>query len=330
VRRAALLLGVLLGAVRCATPAAYIAAPADYAAYRKTRIAPTLEGRLAAADQYLTRFPAGAFQPDVRAYFDRAEPVFYRAKQGSIAGLEDYLRTLPSGPHQNEATGRLGALKATRENRQAELSVEADLTAKLDRAGARRRAVREQLTAWIERFLDPSVWKAPLTEARASLVIPWSLELPSPSCAPLEGPRREGLPEGAARRCAKLLELPYAVSVEGVSEERQATVELVVIQDSAGRPIEASLGGPELFLRLEETFTVRAIRPDDREQRVASKARVAELVRDAFGRTVSRAPGCSRKGAAPVFVELRCQGVGLTARAAMAPGEDDLIILGAE
>jgi hypothetical protein len=327
VRRAALA-GLLVAAAGCATPVAFIASPDDYAAYRKTRIASSLEARLSAADQYLTRFPQGAFQPRVRAWFDRAELVFFRSKQGSVAGLEAYVRTLPRGPHRDEAEGLLRGRKAARENRQAELGVASSVTAKLDRASAERRGVRAEITAWIGRFLSAEVWKAPLSQAKAELIIPFSLELPSPSCGPVQAPepRDPALPSGAARRCAKLLELPYSVTVGGASERRQVTMEIAVIQDAAGRPLQASIGGPELFLRLEETFTVRATAPGDAEQRIEAIARVADLVRGAFAQAISRDPACQRPLRPSVFVDLGCNGVRVTGRAADKPGEDDLLL----
>src|SRR5262249_3494945 len=81
----------------------FFAAPGDYAAYRATRVAPTLEERLAAAQRYLRDRPQGAFQDEVRAAFDHAEGVYYGSKRGSITGLYAYLEALPSGPHHEEA-----------------------------------------------------------------------------------------------------------------------------------------------------------------------------------------------------------------------------------
>lgn len=322
------LFALLFAAAGCATPVALFASPDEYAVYRKTRIGPTLEARLAAADQYLTRFPDGSFRAQVLPWFERAEIVFYKAKQGSLAGLEDYLRTLPRGPHADEAEGLRRARVTTRSNREAELGGAASLTAKLDQAAAQRRAVRVELTAWLDRFLDAEVWKTPLSEARAELIIPWSLELPSPVCAPLEAPRPVDLPAGAVRRCAKILELPYSVTVDGSSDARQATVEIAVLQDASGRSLQASIGGPELFLRLQETFTVRATSPGDAEPRASANARVAELVRSAFGRIVSRDAACKRPLSPPVFVDLACNGVRIAARAAVESTDDDLIVLG--
>ena len=57
----------------------FVTSPADYTAYRATRVAPTLDARLSAAERYLASYPDGAFVAEVRASFDRAEPVFFAA-----------------------------------------------------------------------------------------------------------------------------------------------------------------------------------------------------------------------------------------------------------
>src|SRR5262249_48833330 len=158
-----------LAAVGCATPVAFIASPDDYAAYRRTRVARSLEARLSAAQAYLTRYPSGAFAPRVRAWFDRAELVFFLSKRGSVARLEAYLRMRAGGPHRDEAEGRLLGLKAARSNREAELGAASSVAAGLDRAAAERRAVRREVDAWIGRFLDAELWKAPLYQAKAEL-----------------------------------------------------------------------------------------------------------------------------------------------------------------
>jgi hypothetical protein len=312
----------------------FVAAPADYAAYRATRVAPTLEARLTASARYLASYPEGAFEPEVRASFERAEPVFFAAKEGTIAGMQDYLRALPGGPHRALAEKHLGRLEAVRDRR--DLAVAEDVTAGVDRATADRAAVRAEFAAWIERFLDASLWDAPLSRAKASLIVPWGLALPAPSCAALEpgAKAREGEgvppPRGAARRCSKLLELPYAVVVEGSSEAREATLEITVFQDAEGRPVEARIGGPDLFLRLEETFTIRALPRGEPEPRIAAMARAAEIVRHALAEAVPAGSQCKRPPAAPIFLELACAGLHVSARTAAAEGEDDLILIRAD
>jgi len=333
VKRIAGIFGLLLGAAGCAP---WLAGPADYAAYRRTRIAPTLEARLTAADAYLNRFPDGAFHEPVKAYFDRAERVFFNAKQSTVAGLEAYLRTLPKGPHGSYAEARLTAFRAAKAAREASIGVE-EVTTKLDLAEADRQHARKALAAWIGHFLDASLWKAPMSQAKAELIVSWALAPPKPSCRSPEGDAGRELPERASRRCTKLLELPYSVRVNGVNDPRQATVEIIVIQDAEGRPLMASIGGPDLFLRLEEMFTIRAIEPGDGERRVAAIGRAVELVKGEFTRAVSVEPSCKRPVSAgspvggppvaPVFLHLACEGVEVTARAGISPGEDDVVVV---
>jgi hypothetical protein len=319
---------ILVAATGCAK-SGFLAAPDDYTAYRKTRIAPTLEGRIEAAGQYLESYPEGAFQPEVRAWFDRAEPVFFAAKEGTIGGLHEYTRALPSGPHRALAAKELGRLEAARDRH--DLASADDVTAGVDHATAERAAVRSELTTWLGLFLDAPLWDAPLSRAKTALIVPWSLSLPSPTCAPLEPGAKpaEGLPppQGATRRCAKLLELPYSVVVEGLPEAREATLEITLFQDAEGRPIEARIGGPDLFLRVEETFTIRALPRGEPEPRIAAMARVAELIRATFSHAVPPGAQCKRPPAAPIFLDLACAGLHVSARSAVLAGEDDLILI---
>ena len=322
---------ILLASTGCAE-SGFLASPADYTAYRATRIAPTLEGRLAAADRYLTAYPEGAFLPEVRAWFDRAEPVFFAAREGSLAGLQGYTTTLPHGPHHAQASKQLAGLEAKRDRK--DLATAADVTSGVDQATAERAAVRAELSTWIGLFLDAALWDAPLSHAKAALIVPWSLSLPSPACALLEPGAKpgEGLspPRGAARRCAKLLPLPHSADVEGAAEAREATLEITVFQDAEGRPIEARIGGPDLFLRIEETFTIRALPRGEPAPRVAAMARAAALVREAFFAAVPSDSQCKRPPAAPVFLDLACAGLHVSARSAVGAGEDDLILIRAD
>jgi hypothetical protein len=325
-RRLALAFAAILalGATGC-QPSAFIATPGDYADYRATRLGYTVDERLSAADSYLLRHPDGAWKDEVRAYLDRTEPLYYGRKQDSIGGLEAYLRVLPHGSHRSDASARIEGLRSAQEGGNG-VAAAGEVTAKLDRASADRARVHDELALWIERFLDAEVWRLPLSEARAQLIIPWSLSLPMPTC----GPVKQGwkAPAGAARRCAKLLEMPYTVVVGGAPEDRQATLEIAVIQDEAGRPLQVSIGGPDLFLRLEETFTVRALQPGDPERKAASLRRAADLLRETFGHAVSRAPACELPAARPIQVELGCRGVRAQVRPAMAEGEDDAVLIG--
>ena len=324
--RRAWLAGVLALALlgpACANNATFASA-GDYGAYRAMRVSPTLEARLAAAQRYLKERPDGVFHEAVRAYFDHAEEVYYASKQSNRAGLEAYLAALPRGPHQEEAARRVRAMDVAEHSRRAELDkTVAAVEARVSGPGASARArVRSELDAWLVRFLDPEAFRAPLTAARASLVIPFSLSLPAPRCSLLDPP------EGpVARRCAKLVELSYEVEGPQGTEPREATLEITLLEGASRAPIEVDLAGPELFVRLEETYRVKAIAPDDAAQHAAASARAVMFVRHVFRDAVSSAASCEQPVKAPLALRLACGGVLVDVIPAPAPGDDDRIIV---
>ena len=98
-------------------------------------------------------------------------------------------------------------------------------------------------------------------------------------------------------------------------------------QDASGRPLSVTVGGPELFLRLEEAGVVRAFDRDDSEHRVGAVSRAVELLRGDFQKRVSVDSTCERAVVAPVVLDLACKGVRVTVRAGIEPGEDDVVTI---
>ena len=301
----------------------FFASPGDYAAYRATRVAPTLEKRLAAAQRYLQDRPQGAFRDEVRATFEHAEGVYYGSKRGSIAGLYAYLETLPAGPHHEEAARKLAEMTAAERLRKAELDkVAASVVARIvgPAAGARV-AVRRELEAWLVRLVAPEVFQKRTSEAKASVVIPWSLSLPAPRCERLDPPRG-----AVARRCKKLVELQYEVDGMLGPEPREATIEIAMIENAAGVPLRVTVGGPDLFLRVEETYRIKPIAPDDKAGRAAGAARVVDLMSKVWASEVS-AEDCKQPVLPPTLLEVACEGMRAEVVQAEAPGEDDRIVI---
>ncbi|APR78139.1 Hypothetical protein A7982_03486 [Minicystis rosea] len=309
---------------------AFIASPSDYAAYRATRLGATVEDRLAAAQRYLDKHPDGRFAEEVHAFFDAAETAFYDESKSTKAGLRSYLALLPTGPHHELAGRRLDELDAAARASREEISrSRAEVEARVSGPAAAERArVREEIEAWLQRFLDVKTYEAPLAAARADLVVPFALSLPSPRCTTFDPPEPQAVPRPAvARRCTKLFSLPYSVEVNRATEPREATLEVVLTQDARGVPLGATIAGPDLFLRLEETFRIRPIAPGDTAQRAAAVSRATALVKLAFGAAVSEDPACKRRPSPPAVLELACSGVAVTVTAAAAPGEDDRIVV---
>jgi hypothetical protein len=282
-------------------------------------VAPTVEARLAAAARYLERFPKGEFEPEVRAYYERAEPVFFAAKSRSIPGLETYLRVLPKGPHGEQALSDLGRLRQARDDRE-ELRSVTELGARLSLLASQRARVRGEIDAWVRRFLHRDTWDRPLVNAPDELVVAFRLSLPEPVC----GPPEEGEPPAHARRCSKILELPYTVTSDSGPEELQATIEIALAQDASGRPVEVTIGGPDLFLRLEETFTARALAQSDKAARLSGASRAVEIARRHFQDRVSDDPACKKPPPAQALLLLECKGLRLIVRPGLE-GEDDTI-----
>ena len=102
---------------------------------------------------------------------------------------------------------------------------------------------------------------------------------------------------------------------------------MTIAQDARGVPVEAAIGGPDLFLRLEETYRVKPVAPGDTAQRAAAIMRAVELVKAAFVERVSPDPACRRRPSPPAVLDLACAGVSVTVTAAAAPGEDDRVVI---
>ncbi len=317
-RRAILALALI--STGCASGRGLVSSASDYAAYRQTRVAPTFDDRLAAAARYLDERPSGRFRAEVGAYFSDAEAVYWQRQQKTKTGVEAYLAALPRGPHHEAASQRLAEIE---ERARARARATEIVEQRVSGAAATARArVREVFQDYLAGFLDRAVYDAPLSQAAAALIVPYSLALPSPRCAPIDPP--EG---AAAHRCAKVVELPYSVEGAGGPEPREATMQIDVVLDPDGAPIEVTIGGPDLFLRLLETYRVKPIDGGDVEARAAAIARAGQIVKTVFDRVVSEAPACRRKAQPPVTLELVCGGVGVSVRASAAPGEDDRIVV---
>lgn len=313
----------LASLVGCST-AAFIAPAGDYSAYRATRTGKTLEDRLGAADRYLHDRPHGFFHDEVEAAYRPVEAAYWSKSQGSRAGLEAYLATLPRGPHQAEAESALRGLVTREKVDREEIHREvADVEARVSGPGAEERArVRRELIAWLNRFLDPETFKVPFSRARSDLVVAFTLSLPSPRCRLVDPPVGE-----VERECKKLLDLSYPVLVKEAPEPRSALLEITILEDARGVPLEVTLAGPDFFLRLEETFRIAPLGPDERP---AALARGVKLVEEAFARGVSADPSCRQRLGPAEALHRSCNGRSVVVRPAGAPGEDDRIVISPE
>ncbi len=295
--------------------------PADHAAYRKTRVLPTFEERIAAASRYLEERPDGAYAEDVRKYFKRAEPVFFHTRQATEEGMRVYLRALPRGPHAAELRSRLLVLE---ERRGKDTLVEAATATRerLERAAKMREEAQAGLARWLEIFFDRAVYASPLPDGPKDLVVAFSLALPEPSCAPAEGPTA---PAGATRICAKDATFPFAIPVQKRIEERELSFLVELALDEGSKPLRASVAGEELFSRLDETFAKTERRSESVRDRIEAVGRGVDFVSSVFEKKVSQDPACSKPVTAPEVLRLECNGLRVIARAAAEEGGTDEI-----
>ncbi len=155
----------------CATFKPMIAGSGDLEDYRAFRVAGAEGTRLARAQKYLARHPAGAFAEEVRAAYDDEEPRYFEASQATQEGARRYLVDLPDGPHAAAALALLTALGSNMQ--EAELRDIARRVryedAKLESAALQRRAVGESILGAIGVLLDDEVYGVPRTEGPPSL-----------------------------------------------------------------------------------------------------------------------------------------------------------------
>lgn len=314
------------GLFGCAGTRPLVASSADYGAYRATRVAPTWGERLAAAQQYVDERPDGRYAVEVSAYLAEAEPPFFEARRESAQGLTDYLRFLPTGAHAAEAARRLANLRDAAREGETLQGTAASIGERLDDAARQRKASLDQLAFYTRALTEVSLFAKPLSEAPTDTVIGWTLSSPRPLCAAIE--TSEGQPPSHARRCAKILELPFSLPVAGVPEERQITLEIVMIQDAFGTPVEVTFQGPALFARAFEATSVLPVADDDAQAKTRAFAGYitllrAEALRGADGST------CSEEGDGKTGYRKRCGGLLLRVLPSPGGAADDRVVLGA-
>jgi hypothetical protein len=111
----ALLLPLVLSLlVSCASSARMTGDFGDYASYRRTRLATTLEQRLGASERYLRDYPEGDYRDEVRAWFKPAEKHYFKLAWNNLPRLRAYLDAMPRGPHAEAVTDRITELESRR------------------------------------------------------------------------------------------------------------------------------------------------------------------------------------------------------------------------
>ncbi len=300
---------LLLASLGCASLPSLSERPEEYALYRATRVAPTLEERLRAADRYLREVPRGRRHQQLKAWFEREEELYYLAAFDRIGALYAYEAALPSGPHINEVKSRIAALEARRARRKQRVSDDdaaiAAGQARLIEAAAQRRAFVRTLKDWAVRVTSIDSFGEPTSELADETIFAFRLSAPRGSCR--------------GDSCKKLLQLSYLVPGEGKLLERVSLLE-VQLELERGLLTRARLAGPELWTRLGEALSLEPVDSPTPEQRAAGIERAKLLIQ---GVLEARFPSasCQVEPSPGAILERACGG--LRARMAAGSGADD-------
>ncbi len=289
-----LLLPLLLAG--CASLPTLTERPEHYHLYREARVAPTLEERLSAADRYLREVPSGPRRLELSRWFREAEERYYLDAFDRLSRLYAYQRALPSGPHIQEVRTRIIALSA-RMARQRQSGLDEkridEVRARLADADASRRAFVAEVKAWAIRLGNIRTFGEPTSELDDETIFAFRLSPPEGACQ--------------GESCRKRWELDYEVPGDRQLVDRVAELE-VQLELERGLLVAARLSGPELWSRLAEALSLRALPIPTPEQRAEALGRAELLLRAALEQALPAAE-CERPATPPVVLERACRGV---------------------
>ncbi len=288
--------------------------PHEFEAYRQARAAADVGSRLSAAQRYLTRYPQGEFEPELRAWFIRTEPKYYERLNTRRSGLEHYLRLMPDGPHAVAARDRLAELDMAQEySRRRSAKLAADAARVEDRLATAERlrdALVVEYSSWIRMLGAIDTWGKPSSELAPEFIRRWRVEAPAARCV--------------AEHCVKLVNLPYAIPAGGKLRARRAIFD-VRLELSSGGVARAVITGPQLFDRLSEALSLTPASATDPLAHAEAIARAVQLSEQMLEGAFPSAR-CTLDAISPVVIQRECDGKRVRVVAATQPGEEDRLI----
>lgn len=307
--------GLLLGALAlgCASLPTLTERPEHYQLYRASRVAPTLEERLRAADRYLREVPGGPHTQQVRSFYKQEEEKYFLGAFDRLSSLYAYRDALPRGPHIEDVTARISHLEGklrARSQRDLDDDAKARSTlAQLADADTQRRAFVGVVKDWTARVLAIRSFGEPTSELADETIFAFRLSEPRGACQ--------------GDRCRKLLQLSYPVPGQRELVERAAVLE-IQLELAGGLLSRARLAGPELWTRLAEALSLKPLPSPTVEERADAVNRAAMLVRALLEPSFPAAE-CDAPAAPPAVVMRKCRGLRVTMLAGQSSTDDDVI-----
>jgi len=299
----------------CAVGERMLVSHEHYRLYRSSRLAPTLEERLAAGNRYLHEDPEGPYAAEVRSWFSPLEQKYVVEAHDSLPMLKAYLAAMPDGPSAKDVRARseeletAARLKENREKNRAE-RIET-IESAFERAAAQRKTFVQDLSEWLGRLAKIRSFGQPVDALGSELVGALAVADPASACP--------------GQICSKSFERRFAIPHAGsrlIPRDATFYVELAL---SEGRLTGARVRGRELFSRAGEALDLRPVSFTDPQSRAEAIGRALSIIQNSLGPALS-APGCERDAVSPIVLERSCDGVRLTATAALTSGEDDIVM----
>jgi len=307
---------LLLG---CAVGNQLISSHDQYRLYRQTRLAPTLEERLAAGNRYLHVAPDGQYAEDVKKWFRGAERAYLARAHDQLPMLHAYLTGLPDGPSITEVKSRIEELESAAGFAEGRASARSQrvgaIEANLERAAQQRKAFVADLTSALGLLAGVRSFGQPLGALPPELLGLLGVTDSAAGC-PLEVCEKALAPRFAIPHTQSQLvprEAPYALEVT----------------TAAGAVLGIRLHGRELFSRIGEALDLRPVSFADPQSRAEAIGRALSIVGNALGAPLA-ADGCERPAVSPIVLDRACNGVHVTVTAAIDAGNDDVVTFGPE
>jgi hypothetical protein len=311
------MLGAMLALSSCASTARVTGDFGDYASYRRTRLATSLEERLGASERYLRQYPQGDYREEVRTWFTPAEKRYFKLAWNNLPRLRAYLDAMPRGPHAEAVTDRISELESRRvfadRREQRVLAHAASIESRLATAAEQRRELVREVSALVRSIAKTRTFGEPTSELDSELLLRFRLRQPPGIC----------LADG----CTKTFSFPYAVPELKSLTDRVATATLQITLER-GLVRRLTLSGSELLTRLAEAAYVSAV-PDNPQARTEALGHAIDVLDQALEEPLPKAR-CSIDPVSPVILSRRCDGVRLDVSYALDASTQDSLVMSAE
>ena len=313
--KAVLVLVSWLSVLSCASTARITGDFAEYRSYREFRVSTTVEARLGAAERYLREYPNGSYKAEVRSWYFPTEKRYFKLAWDTLPRLRAYLDAMPRGPHAEAAAERITELESRSvfadRREQRLLSHAQDLESRLSRAADQRRGFVREFSRLSELLAGTRTFGEPTSELDAALLHRLRDRPPALRC---EGDQ-----------CQKSFSFSYAVPEDKSLIERSIDITLH-IRLERGLVQELSLSGPELFTRVAEAISVRAVPPLNPQASAEALGQTLEIVSSALDAALPK-QRCEVEAVSPVVLERRCDGVRMLVVAGTELGALDRLIV---